>query len=228
MKITLIDPPYGPDEIVGRSQSVKYVINTAPALGLAYLAAVLLEDGHQVQIIDGSLGLGLERICELVREQKPQVIGITANTASWPKAQMLARRLKTELPRAIRVLGASPIRKLVLPKVMATLIMLPLLTMLAIAVGILGGMIISVYELSIGGTFYWVRVLRTVGLDDLMSGLGKTFFFAIFISTIACYNGLNARGGADGVGRATTRTVVLASISVLVSDFFLTKLFLAL
>ena len=134
----------------------------------------------------------------------------------------------TEQVDAIRVLGASPVRKLVVPKVLATLIMLPLLTTLADVVGILGGLVISVTQLNIGASFYWNQVIHTVLMDDFLSGIGKSVFFALFISTIGCYNGLTTTGGADGVGRATTLTVVLASISVLISDFFLTKLFLML
>ena len=75
--------------------------------------------------------------------------------------------------------------------------------------------------------FYIQHVIQALNLHDLMSGLGKTVFFALFISLVACHNGMNATGGADGVGRATTQTVVVASLCVLISDFFLTKFFLA-
>jgi phospholipid/cholesterol/gamma-HCH transport system permease protein len=74
--------------------------------------------------------------------------------------------------------------------------------------------------------FYLKHVRSALAVHDIFSGIGKTVFFALFISVIACYNGLRASGGADGVGRATTQTVVAASIAVLISDFFLTKLFL--
>jgi len=132
----------------------------------------------------------------------------------------------TEQVDAIRALAANPIKKLVVPKVVATLIMLPILTILADFVGILGGLFISVFELDQSGRFYWEHVRAALDTGDICSGIGKTFFFALFISVFGCYNGLNAQGGADGVGHATTNTVVMASIAVLVSDFFLTKLFL--
>jgi phospholipid/cholesterol/gamma-HCH transport system permease protein len=77
-------------------------------------------------------------------------------------------------------------------------------------------------------TFYFNRAFRLMDFNDVASGLGKTFVFAFMIAIIGCYNGMNARGGADGVGRATTNTVYAAAICVLVSDFFLTKLFLSL
>jgi phospholipid/cholesterol/gamma-HCH transport system permease protein len=126
----------------------------------------------------------------------------------------------------IRALGASPIRNLVVPRMIAVMVMVPALTIIGDLIGVLGGLIISVYELNVSGDFYVNSLVQVLLLGDVMSGIGKSFFFAYFIGIIACYNGLTVTGGADGVGRATTRTVVAASITVLVSDFFLTKLFL--
>jgi phospholipid/cholesterol/gamma-HCH transport system permease protein len=132
----------------------------------------------------------------------------------------------TEQIDAIRALAADPVKKLVFPKVLATLVMLPVLTILANFVGIMGGLLIACTELDQSSEFYMKHVRSALEVHDIFSGIGKTVFFALFISIIACYNGLRATGGADGVGRATTQTVVAASIAVLVSDFFLTKLFL--
>jgi phospholipid/cholesterol/gamma-HCH transport system permease protein len=127
---------------------------------------------------------------------------------------------------AIRALGASPVRNLVVPRLVAILLMLPVLTIIGDLVGVLGGLVLSVSELNLSADFYLNSLLQILLLDDVFHGVGKSFFFAYFIGIIACYNGLTVTGGADGVGRATTRTVVAASITVLVSDFFLTKLFL--
>jgi phospholipid/cholesterol/gamma-HCH transport system permease protein len=131
----------------------------------------------------------------------------------------------TEQIDAMRAMAADPVRKLVVPKLAATLVMLPALTLIGDALGILGGLVIAVLQLQLTAAFYWNDVVSALTLDDFASGLGKSFFFAFFITIVACHNGLTARGGADGVGRATTNTVVLASILILVSDFFLTKLF---
>jgi phospholipid/cholesterol/gamma-HCH transport system permease protein len=127
---------------------------------------------------------------------------------------------------AIRSLGASPIRNLVVPRLIAILVMLPALTIIGDLIGVLGGLLLSVSELNVSGEFYMNSLIQVLYLQDVLSGVGKSFFFAYFIGIIACYNGLGVTGGADGVGRATTRTVVAASITVLISDFFLTKLFL--
>ena len=133
----------------------------------------------------------------------------------------------TEQVDAIRALGGSPVRALVVPRLGALLLMLPVLTVIGDLVGILGGLLISITEMHVGASFYFNSLLQGLMLNDVLSGIGKSFFFAYFIGIIACRNGLRVTGGADGVGRATTATVVAASITVLISDFFLTKLFLA-
>jgi phospholipid/cholesterol/gamma-HCH transport system permease protein len=133
----------------------------------------------------------------------------------------------TEQIDAIRALASSPIRKLVVPKVLAIVIMLPVLVVLSDFVGILGGLLMAVTSLNQPGAFYMQHVIKAIHPEDILSGLGKTVVFALLIAFIACYKGLTATGGADGVGRATTETVVAASLSILISDFFLTKLFLA-
>lgn len=132
----------------------------------------------------------------------------------------------TEQVDALRVLAASPVKKLVVPRVGALVIALPLLTVLADIVGLFGGMVMAVSEVGQSRAYFISHVLLALTIEDVMSGVGKTFFFAFFIGIIACYNGLNASGGADGVGKATTNTVVSASIAIIISDFFLTKIFL--
>jgi len=131
----------------------------------------------------------------------------------------------TEQIDALRSMAADPVKKLVVPKLAATLVMLPALTLIGDFLGILGGLFIAVVQLNVSAGFYINDVTASLSLQDVASGVGKAFFFAYFIAIIGCYNGLNASGGADGVGRATTNTVVEAAILILVSDFFLTKLF---
>ena len=132
----------------------------------------------------------------------------------------------TEQIDALRALATSPVRKLVVPKVLATTLMFPLLTIISCFIGILGGLVIAVASLHLSSNFYLRSVVETVKYNDLASGVGKTFFFGFAIGLIGCFNGLRTTGGADGVGRATTVTVVTGAITVLILDFFLTKLFL--
>jgi len=131
----------------------------------------------------------------------------------------------TEQIDALRSMAADPVKKLVAPKLVATLVMLPALTVLGDALGILGGLIVATGTLNLTPGLYLNDVWDALKLGDIFTGVAKSFFFAYFIAIIGCYNGLHTTGGADGVGRATTNTVVLAAILVLVSDFFLTKLF---
>lgn len=132
----------------------------------------------------------------------------------------------TEQVDALRALAASPTRKLVVPRVAALVFALPVLTILADTVALFGGMLMAVLEIGQSRPYYVNHVLAALSVHDIASGVGKTVFFGFFIGVIACYNGINATGGADGVGKATTNTVVVSTISVIVSDFFLTKIFL--
>ena len=162
----------------------------------------------------------------LVRELAPVLVALIVGgrIGSGMTAELGSMKV-TEQIDALRAMAADPIRKLVAPKLAATLLMLPILTILGDLLGILGGLLVAILELGLTARFYWNDVTSALTLGDVVSGVAKSWFFALFITVAACHNGLTASGGADGVGRATTNTVVLAAILVLVSDFFLTKLF---
>ena len=132
----------------------------------------------------------------------------------------------TEQVDALRALAADPVKKLVVPRVGALVLMLPMLTILADTVALFGGLMMAVLEIGQTRAYYISHVLKALTVADVASGVGKSVFFAFFIGTIACFNGMRASGGADGVGKATTNTVVVSSLAVIISDFFLTKLFL--
>ncbi len=134
----------------------------------------------------------------------------------------------TEQIDAMRVMGAHPVRKLVVPRVIATTLILPMLTVIADILGIFGGLLISIVELKVNAYYYFHTILENITFSDIFSGLGKTFFFGFLIAIIGCYQGLTTTGGTQGVGSSTTRTVVLISIAVLIADFLLTKLFMLL
>ncbi len=134
----------------------------------------------------------------------------------------------TEQVDAIRAMGADPVQKLVLPRVVAATLGLPLLTLFAIVLGVLGGMVVADLQYHIAPSFYMQTITTTVTLSDFFAGVAKTFAFGWIIAMVGCHVGLAAEGGTAGVGRATTRAVVVASILVLVADFFLTKLLMAL
>jgi len=130
----------------------------------------------------------------------------------------------TEQVDAIRLLGASPAKKLVFPRIIAAVLMFPLLTAVADFMGIFGGLVVSMVDIKMTFLTYVYQVQRAVTLSDFFGGIFKSVFFAFFISLIGCYNGLKVEGGAEGVGKATTRSVVTASVCVMISDYLLTKL----
>lgn len=132
----------------------------------------------------------------------------------------------TEQIDALRALAANPVKRLVVPRLLALIVMVPALTVLADVVGIFGGLLMAVFDIGQTREFYLAHVQQSMRVRDLMRGLGKTPFFAFAIGIISCYNGLAAEGGADGVGRATRNTVVAASMTIFISNFFLAKLFL--
>jgi len=150
---------------------------------------------------------------------------IAARVGSGITAE-LGSMVVTEQVMAIEAMGANPIQKLVVPRVIAAVIAAPLLTILADFIGIIGGMIITVMEAGVSVRYYMDQTWRTIEFDDFGHGIAKTIVFGLLIAIIACYEGLSTHGGTEGVGRATTKSVVFASITVLIADFFLTKLFI--
>jgi phospholipid/cholesterol/gamma-HCH transport system permease protein len=126
---------------------------------------------------------------------------------------------------AIRALGTSPIKKIVIPRMLACLISFPILITLGNILGVGGALIVGKFELGLDPGFFVEKVFATVKAVDYLSGILKTVFFALWIGLIACYFGLKVKDGTRGVGIATTQSVVASSVMILISDFFLTKLF---
>ena len=133
----------------------------------------------------------------------------------------------TEQVDAIRALGGDPAKKLVLPRVVAAMIVMPLLSMFADALGTLGAMFVCASEYDIRPTLFMQSALESVNLSDLFSGLAKTPIFGFIIAIVGCHFGLTTQGGTEGVGQSTTRTVVVVSIAILIADYFLTRVFVS-
>lgn len=209
------------EQIGVRSMSIVAITSLFIGMVLALQTAYALSD------FGGALFIGKIVSLSLVRELAPVLMSLMVGgrVGAGITAEIGTMKV-TEQIDALRALATNPVRKLVVPKVMACTIMLPLLTSIACFIGILGGLIIAVGSLHLTANFYTRSVIETLKYNDLASGIGKTFFFGFAIGLIGCFNGLRTTGGADGVGRATTATVVTASITVLIMDFFLTKLFL--
>lgn len=134
----------------------------------------------------------------------------------------------TEQIDAIRALGADPIRKIVVPRLLAGTIAMPLLCSFALVLGILSAMVVSTFSVGITPAFFLSTAIDAITMRDFLSGLGKTPFFGFLIAILGCYFGLETRGGTEGVGRSTTTAVVVVSIAILIADAVLTQLFLHL
>ncbi len=132
----------------------------------------------------------------------------------------------TEQIDAIRAMGASPVHKLVLPRVLACVLTMPMLALMADAVGITGGGLVAIAEQGLTPAYYFDQVLRSTDISEVVHGLVKATFFGFIYGMVGCYEGMHTQGGTAGVGVATTRTVVILSISILVSDFILGKMLL--
>ena len=129
----------------------------------------------------------------------------------------------TEQLDAVRALGADPLKKLVLPRLVASILVMPLLGIFALVLGFGGAMIITDYQFNIPAGFFLRSALGAVTMKDFLSGIFKTPFFGAIIALVGCHFGMTTRGGTAGVGNATTRTVVVISITILIADFWLTK-----
>ena len=165
----------------------------------------------------------------LVRELGPVLTSLmVAGRNASGIASELGSMVVSEQIDAMRALGTDPTKKLVTPRLLAILIMLPLLTIISDFVGVLGGFITSFFMIHLNPSQYWTSAIHSLKYDDLFQGLIKPVIFAFIVALVGCYYGLNTRGGTEGVGRSTTQAVVAASVLILVSDFFLTKLILAM
>jgi phospholipid/cholesterol/gamma-HCH transport system permease protein len=160
----------------------------------------------------------------LVRELGPVLCAlmVTGRVGSAISAELGSMVVSQQID-AMRALGTDPIRKLVAPRLLALLVSLPLLTVLADVLGIFGGWVTAVALYSVSSSVFISAVRDGITTDDLIGGIVKPLVFSLIIGTIACRQGLSTEGGTVGVGRSTTRAVVLASIIVIIADYFLAK-----
>ena len=203
-----------------RSLAVTYVTTLFTGMVLA------LQTAYSLPQIGVKYYIGTVVGKSLVRELGPVLVALVVGgrIGAGMTAELGTMKVSEQID-ALRSLAVDPVRRLVLPRVLATMLMLPALTLLGDAVGILGGLVVGVTVLDLPAGFYVSDVLGSLSIEDLWQSIGKAFVFGYFIAIVACRNGLQVQGGADGVGRATTRTVVMGAMFILVSDFFLTQIF---
>ena len=164
----------------------------------------------------------------LVRELGPDLTALmVAGRNASGMASELGSMKVTEQIDAMRALGTEPVQKLVTPRLVATCVMLPVLTVIADFVGIFAGWVISALFLGLNSRLYWSSAWRALEWNDLTQGLLKPFVFAIVISLIGCYYGLKTSGGTQGVGRSTTQAMVTASVLIFVLTYFIAQVFVS-
>ncbi|MBN1916885.1 MAG: ABC transporter permease [Verrucomicrobia bacterium] len=202
-------------------QSAPVVLLTGAATG----AILALQMWYQMRQLGMVTAIGPIVSLSMANELGPLLTGImvAARMGAAMAAELGTMRV-TEQIDALRSLAVDPVRYLVVPRLIAGLVMIPLLTAFSIAIGILGGYIVAVHFKGVQAAFYWANTIRYTQASDVWVGIIKSAVFAVIIVIVACYKGFNTSGGAEGVGKATTGTVVVASVSILISDFFLTNI----
>jgi phospholipid/cholesterol/gamma-HCH transport system permease protein len=165
----------------------------------------------------------------ILRELGPVLTAILVGgkVASGITAELGSMKV-TEQIDALRSLGVNYVKKLIVPRLFAALLVFPLVTIMADGIGLLGGMLVVVTDRNVDPYLYWNTISYWVVLKDFLTGVGKSVVFGALVTLIGCYNGLATEGGTEGLGRSTTATVVQVAMAVIISDFFLTKLFLFL
>lgn len=218
-------PPYDPRELV--RQMVKVGVDSLPVVLLTALftgAVMALQTFATLKRFHAESYVGSLVALSMVRELAPVIASllIAGRCGSAMGAELGTMRV-TEQIDALEVLATDPVHYLIVPRVWATVLTLPLLIVVGDAIGIAGGYLVSVVYFGANPVSYMENTFQFMDLGDVTSGLIKAAAFGLIIAVVGCQKGYFTSGGAEGVGRSTTRAVVLASIAILISDFFLTK-----
>lgn len=222
-----VRPPYDVPELLRQMVRVGY-----DSIPVVFLTTLFTGMVLALQTVSGFARFHAESLVgsvvalSLTRELSPVLSGlmVTGRVGSSMAAELGSMRV-TEQIDALTALGTEPVQYLMVPRIVASILMLPLLVIMGDAVGIFGGYLVAVQLLGVNPVRYIENSFQFLHVgDDIVSGIIKAAVFGLIFSLIACVRGYYTTGGAEGVGRSTTRAVVSASLSVLVADFFLTKL----
>jgi phospholipid/cholesterol/gamma-HCH transport system permease protein len=226
--------------LVTRPIYLRDAIEQFDAIGIGSITVVLLTGAFTGMVLALQMGVALDQFgarsmvgrvvsASMVRELGPVLTAlmVTGRVGSGIAAE-LGSMMVTDQIAALRALGTDPVRKLVLPRVLAGTIMLPILTVISDAVGLIGGWMITRFQLKIATSVYWNNVVQGLYVEDIWMGLIKPVVLGFALVTIACHVGIRTKGGTQGVGRATTNAVVAGSVAVLALDFLLTKFLIPL
>jgi phospholipid/cholesterol/gamma-HCH transport system permease protein len=195
-----------------------------------FTGAVLAIQAEATMRSYGAVGIAGRLVSlTLIRELGPVLSALMlAGRIGSGIASELGSMVVSEQISAMRALGTDPTRRLVTPRMIAMILMLPLLTITCDAVGMAGGWLIATYKLLISSNQYWSEATGVLQVSDVLGTLVKPLVFGFIISMVGCYVGLRTHGGTEGVGKSTTQAVVSSSILVIIADFFLNNLILYL
>lgn len=211
------------------------VIEQFDAIGVGSLTVVLLTGTFTGMVLALQSGITLDQFgarsmvgrlvsASMIKELGPVLTAlmVCGRVGSGIAAELGSMAVTDQLS-ALRALGTDPVRKLVVPRVIAGTLMVPVLTMVANGVGLVGAWIIALTQLKVATTTFWNAVVMGLYIQDVWMGMIKPFFLGFVLVSIGCHVGLKTRGGTQGVGRATTNAVVAGSVVVLAVDFLVTK-----
>ncbi len=214
-------------------QMIEIGINSSPVIGLSSLftgMVLALQTGASSRnIFNEPIYIGTVVGFSLVKELGPVLTAVVmAGRVGASIAAEIGTMKVTEQVDALYTLGTNPVRYLAVPRFIACGVMVPVLTIMANIVGIMGGLIVTMYRWDVPSSVYWEDILNFMMISDFMHGLIKSIFFGIIIVTTAVYQGFQCEGGAEGVGKSTTSAVMISMMLILISDYFLTALLVAL
>ncbi len=220
-------PPYKFHRILKQFHNVgpgSFVIAALVAFFIGMIMA--LQMAYQMVELSAEIYIPGVVAVALTREMVPVLTAlIVAGRVGAGMTAEIGSMTVTEQVEAIEAFAVNPVKYLVVPRFLAMTIMLPMLVIFADLIGILGGFIICVYKLYITPSLYWTMVTGALSMTDIFTGLIKALFFGSMIALVGCHQGLNVKGGAEGVGRATTRSVVISFILIIIADCLFTTMF---
>ena len=215
------------------------IVEQFDAIGVGSMTVVLLTGFFTGAVLALQSGLTLDQFgarpvvgrlvsASMVKELGPVLTGLmlTGRIGSGIAAE-LGSMVVTDQINALRALGTDPIRKLVVPRMLAGIFMAPILTVIADFVGIVGGWLVARYQLQVASGLYWSSITQALYIQDVWMGIIKPFVLGFVIVSVACHVGLRTSGGTQGVGKATTVAVVAGSVAVIAADFFITRLLIS-
>jgi len=221
-------PPFYFRNIMQQFWTIGY--NSLPVVGLTavFTGAVLaLQASVGFSKLTAPAAIPLLVVVSVTRELGPVLASLmVAGRVGAAIAAELGTMRVTEQIDALDTLATNPMKYLVVPRVLAGLFMMPLLVLIADVIAVMGGFIVSSFILNLNESAYLINTIANLHAKDIISGLVKAAVFGLIITLLGCFNGYNSRGGAQGVGMATTNAVVYASVLILFFDYFLTELFL--